>query len=38
MRDTNNRNFRVVARAALLDTSRGLRLNLMVRQPICLAG
>ena len=37
MRDTNNRAFRVAA--ALRETSRGLRLNLiLVRQPICLAG
>jgi len=38
-RDTNNRDFRVAARAALRQTSYGLRLNLiLVRQPICLAG
>ena len=37
MRDANNRAFRVAARAALLETSRGLRLNhILVCQPICL--
>ena len=39
MRDTNNRNFSIAARAALREISRVLGLNLiLVRQPICLAG
>jgi len=39
MRDTNNRSFRVAARAALRETRRDLRLNLILaREPVCLAG
>ena len=39
MRDTNNRSFRVAARAALRETSRDLSLNLiLVRELICMAG
>ena len=39
MRDTIYRDFRGTAGTALRETSRRLRLNLvLVRQPICLAG
>jgi hypothetical protein len=39
MRDTNNRSFRVAARAALRETSCDLSLNLiLVREPVCLGG